>query len=618
MIQLTSEDYFSALNEGVILVDRLGRIRQYNDSAAQIVGIKRSCQQAHPAGQLVAGDIVIAAITNVGHEGTFGIERYFENLGIGIKKIDLGSAVIFAGVVGDNTGQGLIKVKGPKVLLDALSMDKKVAGLPFNVTIDYLSKRLQIAVLGSVYGVSYNQDFSHLVVVDGAKKSVKYYQTVGYSAWGEEIDRILDGLPFHAKRQGENVIDVIGRHFYEFFKKTPITESLLACAVGEAGGIDNREGYLNGKNVLASIVPLKRAGVTRGAILLFSDMTLLKKIEAQRSRTVLQLQKATELLDNQCSYEKEFPTIIGRGRKMRELKQLAHKASASKSNVLILGESGTGKSMLARAIHDAGKQAAGPFIQVNCSSIPETLIESELFGYEKGAFTGANKRGRTGYFELANGGTIFLDEIGDIPLAMQVKLLNVIQERKFFRVGGSGEIDVDVRIIVATNKDLAEAVTNGQFREDLYYRINVFPIHLPALRERLEDIYNLTEHLLPIICQRAGTARKQITSEAINELMHYAWPGNIRELENVLERAVNLSESHYITPKDIIITRDDSRQSGQFDYIRPLKDVLADVEREAISAVLNLTAGDKKRAMSILKIKKTGLYEKIKRYNISS
>ncbi len=616
MIKLISKDYFNVLSEGILLVDSAGYIREHNNSAAEIIGIKRFCHYEHSAGRLNEGDIVIAAITDVGEESTFGIERYFKKLGISLKKVDLGSSLIFAGVFGDTTGRGLIKIKSPKVLLDTLAINKKIAGLSFNATIDYLAKEIQIEVLENAYKVSYNNDFSHLVIIDAAQKNVKYYQKEGYSVWGEEIDKLLDQTAYSAKVIGENRIDVIGQPFYNFFSKTPLTEALLACATGEQVGFSNKSGYLNGKSVLANVAPLYRDSATQGAVLAFSDMTVLKKIENQRIRTILKLQKATELLDNQRIYEKAFPMIIGKSQKIRQLKQLAYKAAASKSNLLILGESGTGKSVLARAIHDAKKDKNAPFIQVNCSSIPESLIESELFGYDKGAFTGADKRGRRGYFELADGGTIFLDEIGDMSLAMQTKLLHVIQERKFFRVGGSREIDVDVRIIVATNKDLREAVSQGNFREDLYYRINVFPIYLPALRERLEDIYWLIEYILPNICGRVGTTAKQMTSEAINKLMHYAWPGNIRELENVLERAVNLCEGSVITKKDIVIKNDDGFAKKNIDYIRPLKEVLADVEKEAIIAVLNMTGGDKKRALQVLNIKKTNLYEKIKRYGI--
>ncbi|PIE77055.1 MAG: sigma-54-dependent Fis family transcriptional regulator [Clostridiales bacterium] len=617
MLHLKSQDYFHTLSEGVILVDSDGCVVEHNESAATIIGAKRYCDFAHPAGRLNHGDIVIAAITDVGEENTFGIERYFSQLGIGVAKVDLGSSLIFAGVFGDTAGRGLIKIKSPKVLLDALTMQKKIADLSFKAEIDYLARQIRISVLGREYSIEYNNDFCHLVIVDGAKRRVKYYQKEGYSVRAEEIDKILDRETFGAKTVGENAISIVGRHLYDFFQKTPITEDLLNCARGKQSGYKNKKGYLNGKCVLANTEPFVRAGATRGAVITFSDMTVLEKVENQNIRTVLKLQKATELLDNQRAYEKAFPNIIGKGRKARELKQLAYKASASNSNILILGESGTGKSVLAKAIHASGKAADAPFIQVNCSSIPETLIESELFGYDKGAFTGANRTGRRGYFEMADGGTIFLDEIGDISLAVQTKLLHVIQERKFFRVGGNKEIEVDVRIIVATNKDLHGEVMSGNFREDLYYRINVFPICVPALRERLEDIYVLSEHILPNICSRIGIEKKQITGEAMNALMHYAWPGNIRELENVLERAVNLCDGQYITKKDIVLKRDAMIGTSEIDYQRPLKDVLSDVEKDVITKVLEMTGGDKKAAMRVLKIKKTGFYDKVKRYNIS-
>ncbi len=618
MLKLTAQDFFNTLSEGVMLVDASGRLLEHNESAAKIIGAKRFCDFPHPAGRLNHGDIVIAAITDVGEENSFGIERYFGQLGIGVAKVDLGASLIFAGVFGDTAGRGLIKIKSSQVLLDALTMQKKIAGLKFNATIDYLTRSIRIAVLGQTYRVDYNNDFCHLVIVDGLEKRVKFYQKEGYSVRGEEINKILDREMFSEKTVGQNSVSIVGQQLYDFFHKTPITEDLLKCACGKIAGFQNKNGYLNGKRVMANIATLDRAGKTRGAIMTFSDMTVLEKVENQNVRTTLKLQQATELLENQRVYEKAFPTIIGKGQKTRALKALAHKASASNSNILILGESGTGKSVLAKAIHAAGKAENAPFITVNCSSIPESLIESELFGYEKGAFTGANSAGRQGYFEMADGGTIFLDEIGDISLAAQTKLLHVIQDRKFFRVGGNRLIDVDVRIIVATNKDLHQAVTEGSFREDLYYRINVFPIYVPALRERLEDIYALSEYILPNICNRIGIEKKQISGEAMNKLMHYAWPGNIRELENVLERAVNLCDGQLIAERDIVLKRDGAIDSVAIDYARPLKQVLAEVERDAIIKVLELTGGDKKAAMQLLQIKKTGFYDKLKRYNISA
>jgi len=297
---------------------------------------------------------------------------------------------------------------------------------------------------------------------------------------------------------------------------------------------------------------------------------------------------------------------------MLQVKQLAYKASCFKSNVIILGESGTGKSILAKAIHEASDISDQAFIQVNCNSIPETLIESEMFGYDKGAFTGASNKGKKGYFELADGGTLFLDEIGDLSKNMQVKLLQAIQNRSFYRVGGDKEVQVNVRIIVATNRNIEKDVSKGIFREDLYYRINVFPIKQPPLRERVEDIYELVSYLLPKVCKNVGVKEKRLTSNAYEKLRLYTWPGNVRELENVLERAVNLCEEDIISSHHIQIKIVKRNYMNKEFFLKPLKDVLVDTELDIIEQVMLYTGGDKEAAMEILNIKKTKLYDKLK------
>lgn len=616
-MQLQSDDYFEHLNEGIIYIDPQGKIIQHNQRAANILGVTRSCPSAHQAGCIEPGDIVIAVVTSVGDEHSHDIETYFDNLGIGVKNLANGSTVIFAGIYGDTTKRGLIKVKSPKVVFDSLTMDKAVSGLPFKASVDYLERRIAIEVLGQSFCVRYKDHFNHVVVVNCMCNAVKFYQMQGYSAWREELKMLLEQKPYSAKRVGLNSFDIVGQPIDNIIRHGSVIENLLACAGGQQIDYTRQYGAINGISVNASVIAVRRDDRVTGALLLFSDISKLKTIENQKLRVNHKLERANAMLDNQALYDKLFPTIIGASTKTRELKQLAAKACNSKSNVLILGESGTGKSVLARAIHTASKYADTPFVQVNCSSIPESLIESELFGYEKGAFTGASKSGRKGYFELANSGTIFLDEIGDIPLSMQTKLLHVIQNRRFYRIGGTDEIDIDVRVIVATNKDLRQAVTEGNFREDLYYRINVFPIMMPPLRERMEDIYALISYQLPKICNKVDVARKRLSSEAMNKLLRYAWPGNIRELENVLERAVNLAETGVIDKNHIVIKDNEQVTEQPVNYIRPLRDILADTEREAIESVMQMTGGDKREAMKILKMKKTNFYDKIKQFRES-
>ncbi len=278
--------------------------------------------------------------------------------------------------------------------------------------------------------------------------------------------------------------------------------------------------------------------------------------------------------------------IVGQSASLQSVLQQVRRVAPTDSTVLILGETGTGKELIARAIHKLSNRASRPFIRVNCAAIPPSLIASELFGHEKGAFTGALQR-RLGRFEAAHGGTIFLDEIGELPMEMQITLLRVIQEREFERVGSSLPISVDVRIVAATNRDLEAAVIAGSFREDMFYRLNVFPIHVPALRDRLEDIPLLAEHLIERFAKKVGKAFRVIKMNTIEKLQSYHWPGNIRELQNVIERSVILSEGDVFSVDEAWA----SRNARQLQSLSLLTSSHAEREREIIEAALAESEG---------------------------
>jgi len=278
--------------------------------------------------------------------------------------------------------------------------------------------------------------------------------------------------------------------------------------------------------------------------------------------------------------------IVGESARLKSLLRQVSLVAPTDSTVLILGETGTGKELIARAIHELSNRSSRPFIRVNCAAIPPSLIASELFGHEKGSFTGALQR-RQGRFEAANGGTIFLDEIGELPMETQIALLRVIQEREFERVGSSHAISVDVRIIAATNRDLEAAVTTGEFREDMFYRLNVFPIYVPALRERLEDIPLLVEHLVERYAQKVGKEFRTIKMNTIETLQACDWPGNIRELQNVIERSVILSEGDVFSVDEAWLRR----EVRQARALAPLPKSIADREREMIETALAESQG---------------------------
>jgi transcriptional regulator of acetoin/glycerol metabolism len=327
-----------------------------------------------------------------------------------------------------------------------------------------------------------------------------------------------------------------------------------------------------------------------------------------------------------------FDQIIGSSDSIRDIKKIGELAAHSDSNVLILGESGTGKELLAQSIHNASLRANAPFVSINCGSLPHSLVESELFGYESGAFTGASKDGSPGKFELADGGTLFLDEIGDMPLNIQVMLLRVIQTREILRIGGKMPKRVDVRIIAATNSNLVEAIAQKHFRKDLFYRLNVLSFHMPALRERKEDIPVLLEHLVENYNQKMGLNVKGFTPEALSYLMQYEWPGNIRELENMVERAMNLTPGPYLSERELspeIIAnnllqtgRAPARTGGRF-YGIPALSALGEPEprapeqgRTKIAEALRMARGNVTKASVIAGIPKRTFYRKIEKYEI--
>ena len=314
-----------------------------------------------------------------------------------------------------------------------------------------------------------------------------------------------------------------------------------------------------------------------------------------------------------------FGTMVGRSKEMHKVYSLIRKVAETPANVLILGESGTGKELVARAVHDNSSRKDKPFVAINCGGIPENLLESELFGYMKGSFTGAFAD-RAGLFEVGRGGTIFLDEIAELPVVLQVKLLRVVQEKTIRRVGGSEDIKTDVRIISATNQDLQEKVKRGEFREDLFFRLNVIPIHIPPLRKRREDIPFLVQYFIEKYAKEFGKEVKRISTYALELLMRYPFPGNIRELENIIERSVALESSSIILPESLIIA-DDARAADV--PIRPAEEFpesgidlnreLERFEREVILKALERAKGSKTKAASLLGVSLASLRHRIEK-----
>jgi two-component system response regulator AtoC len=344
----------------------------------------------------------------------------------------------------------------------------------------------------------------------------------------------------------------------------------------------------------------------------------IRELEAILSKAYekRQLRRENLILQSRLTYKEKAPDIIVHSQKMLDVMSLVRKVAASNAVVLITGESGTGKELVAQTVHRFSQRHAGSFIDISCAAIQETLLESELFGYEPGAFTGARKR-KLGLLELAHGGTLFLDEIGEMSLTLQSKLLRVLETQSFFRVGGTKKVEVDVRFIAATNRDLDQFVAEGKFRSDLLFRINNFNVKLPPLRERPEDVPSLAEHFL---ARTSGGNRMTMTVEAMQVLVNYFWPGNVRELKNVIERAVILASGDEIVPEDLPVelrTHVPLSRNGNHEADADSPSSLEEMKKKQILTVMEQTGWHQGKASEILGISPSTLYRQLKSYGLT-
>ncbi|UOQ94640.1 sigma 54-interacting transcriptional regulator [Halobacillus shinanisalinarum] len=416
--------------------------------------------------------------------------------------------------------------------------------------------------------------------------------------------------------------DAIGRHVNEVIDNTRLPYT-VQTGMPERGVVQ----YIQGQAMIVHRIPIWKNEKVVGAIgmLIFEGVTEVYRIYEKLQEN--SLHKQPKPFPSQAKLKESrsmtLDQIIGNSESTAHIKRLARKVAKSEATVLITGESGTGKEMYAKGIHHLSPFSSGPFISLNCGAIPEHLFESELFGYEEGAFTGAKKGGKLGKFELAQHGTLFLDEIGEMPLMMQTKLLRVLQEKEVERVGGNQPYEIETRIIAATNRNLKDMIEAGEFREDLYYRINVIEIPLSPLRERTEDIPQLVSYYLHAICNKYQMSVKVFTSEAMAVFLHYHWPGNIRELMNTLEKLAvlvdgNTINSHHLP--DYMIDKETFRKEESNEIttlMKQAKSLENEKEREIIRTVLRKTGGNKSKAAKQLGIHRTTLYQKLKKYDLN-
>ncbi|SEN62986.1 PAS domain S-box-containing protein [Mesobacillus persicus] len=463
--------------------------------------------------------------------------------------------------------------------------------------------------------------------------------------WLEEIIRLSIERLVIVDRHG--VIVYIDSDYCEFLGTTAekaigqlapdIIENSRMHIVAKTGKEEIEEIQpINGSVMIANRYPIFIDGELVGAMgtVMFPNPENLMHYNHKIQSLVEELNFYKTKAEKELKSKYSFKDLTGNSRNFRGVKAFAERISVSDSSVLLTGESGTGKELFAHAIHNSSLRRNHQFVPINCAAIPEELFESELFGYADGAFTGSKKGGKKGLFEVANNGTVFLDEIGEMPLFMQSKLLRALQEKEIHPVGGQKNIRVDLRVIAATNRDLEKMVEEGSFRQDLYYRLNVIHIEIPALRERKEDIESISNELLMKLGKRFYRTGIELSTEVLNRFHQHSWPGNVRELENVLERAINLLDGNkvelahlplYLRDQEVVnfqpevhvpASPENPLNQAASTPVLTLKETLAQAEKLALQNTLLLTNGNKLEAAKLLGIGKTSFYEKCKLYQL--
>ena len=448
----------------------------------------------------------------------------------------------------------------------------------------------------------------------------------------DDNETIREGLAHMVKKLGhEAIIATSGDAGVAAFKKRPADFVITDLKMEGGTGVDVLKGIsaidpdvpimiITGFGTVETAVEAMKLGafdfITKP---IQPEVVRLKVASALELSAARKGRKKSEALTEtfKADADARFPELVGGGEKMAIVRRTVEKVANSDTTVFIAGESGTGKELIARAIHRLSKRKNGPFIKVNCGALTETLLESELFGHEKGAFTGAIKQ-KLGRFELADGGTLFLDEVGDGPPAMQVKLLRALQEQEFERVGGEAPIKVDVRVLSATNKDLDVEVASGRFRQDLFFRLHVLPVKLPPLRERREDIPHLCTHFVAKLGPKTNARIRAVSDAALGRIMAYHWPGNVRELENAIEQALVFAEGDEITPAALPQFLQGGAEDDKLEVPRELSlpEILDDLERQLILKAYTKAGRVKTETARLLGIKTSALYYKLEKYGI--
>lgn len=527
-------------------------------------------------------------------------------------------------------GQPIEKIIPNTKLLDVLHEEKSNFGQKWTIhdTV-VVANRSPVYYKGELIGaVSVFQDISELEAVQQQLDQVRELNAELKSIIETSYDGILvvdlDGKILRGNSGCEKILGVglcqnIQRISALSGNIKDVLQSIINNSINRRCSVTVTHTTDDGKEILITGTPDFNEGVEIARIIInIRDMTELNILQEEVQRSKDETARVAEELKELRAKQLEVEGVISKSTEMRQIMELACTVARVDSTVLITGESGAGKEVVAKIIHQASKRQEGPFIKVNCGAIPENLLESELFGYEKGAFTGANKEGKMGLIEVANNGTLLLDEIGDLPLNLQVKLLRAIQERVIYRIGGVKPITLNVRFIAATNKDLLAMSKEGKFREDLYYRLNVVPIHIPPLRKRKADILPLTLHFLAKF-NKLYNLNKQIFPEVFRHLEEYDWPGNVRELENIIERALVMYLGPMVLPEhlpgSLLGTGKAAKVEVRVKEIIQLKEAGEIVERELIAKAMESYRSSRKAAEA-LGVTHTTILRKLKQFNL--
>lgn len=612
------QSIMEASSQAMFTLDREGRITHINRLTKNYFGLFNHSRYSHGPGQLQPGDLVVIADTQIGTDDGNLLPTDLERLNICDKKLCTGDLIAAVGLFDTPNSKPVYKFLpgGDSETLELSTVYQLPAGegargsgrkIPIRISI--ASKLVTVTVGDVSYSIDYFWCIGQIVILNGVTGEVKFWEEKGYSARREGIGNLLRGASYTGKSPGSE-IEVTGYHFRDFFEGELFERHLEQVMTGQALQFQDMDYVINGYELVASILPVTAGGRLDGVIVKFRNIQDIRLTISERNNAIKSAERRYREREQSTRPEESgFAALFGGGASTAALRHRAYKLSQLDCNVLITGESGTGKTYMAQAICGA-QPRRGKLVTVDCSTIAPSLFESEMFGYARGAFTGADPKGRAGFFEEADGGTIFLDEIGEIPPDIQAKLLRVIQNKVICRVGSTRPIPVDVRILAATNCDLKAEVAAGRFRQDLYYRLSAFSLEMPPLRECHEDIYFFIDHLMEKILQKYGMPKKVLSGEAVNRLLSYPWPGNIRELENTLESAVALSESDIIYPEHIRLEHTPAHLT--------LKERLRQEEEKIIRQTLALCGGSRVRAMEELGLSKTVFYGKLKEYQIQS